>query len=105
MSTGVRGQVVTGTMVSILREDRQRPCSHSNATRSLLKQALLARAAEARDKACTNSEGSICKKITKGYTDEGKSSKDRDQGKGIDRYHFAATIISERDAIRRLLAS
>ena len=77
----------------------------TNVAREQFKQALLARAAEERDKACQSSEGSICKKLKKGESDGGESAKGCGQGLGFDHKHSAATSISERDAIRRLLAS
>ena len=78
----------------------------SNAARAQLTQALHAEAASARY-ARTNSsnlEGRLFEKSQLGTTDKAKSSNDGGQGQGTD-LRFEAASISERNAIRRLLAS
>ena len=69
-----------------------------------IKQAVLAKAANAREGARQNSEGVICEKIETITAGVANGSKERGQGLGVDRI-FETASISERDATWRLLAS
>ena len=80
----------------------------TDVAREEFKQAMLAKAAKARENACVklcNSKGSIGKMCKKGGQEGGKSAKGCGHGLGYDHRRVATSSIPERDAILRLLAS
>ena len=77
----------------------------TNVAREEFNQAMLAKAAKAREEACLNSVGPIGKVSKKGGQEEGESSKGCGHGMGYDHRLVATSSIPERDAILRLLAS